>query len=345
MYLADDSAAAMASALRRGYGVAVEALERLPVGQGTLNHRARSAAGSLFVKQYPRGTDLDAEAAAIAQSEHARHHGVPAAALVPARDGAAIATLDGIAISVWQWMPGVMAHQAAEDCAAESGAALGRIHRLFTDVVPRAGSGSRCDQWLLLSLPTLEARIEQLEGLIAERVASGADDAFDRLALEQLAERRAQLAHAPGLLASLPPLRRQVLHGDYSPVNLLVQGGRLSAVLDFRPPDAFFLAYELGRIAFFPERVTASGWQASARALVAAYLDAFPRAPRADVRVCGRFALLQLLRSFYGVSEHYLRPALLPDSLDRFWQARHAAVTQLLNHRAEVDDLLATLTS
>ncbi|MEU8249742.1 phosphotransferase [Nonomuraea sp. NPDC048916] len=111
----------------------------------------------------------------------------------------------------------------------------------------------------------------------------------------------------PGLLADLPDkLTVQVVHGDYSPVNLLWSGDRLTAVLDFRPPDPFLPAYDLGRKAFYPNTVTGGGdWMADAGTFITAYQDANPGVPAVDVRACGRVALLQLLKSVYGVKEHY----------------------------------------
>ena len=134
------------------------------------------------------------------------------------------------------------------------------------------------------------------------------------------------LGRIPALLDGLPALTTQVLHGDYSPVNLLFDGDALTAVTDFRPPDPFLIAYDLGRMAFYPNTVTSSpDWPGAARTLIAAYLEASPPATADDIRCCARVALLQLLTSLYGVKQHYLKPGLLQDDLDHFWLLRHRA--------------------
>ncbi|GGO07806.1 hypothetical protein GCM10010116_15730 [Microbispora rosea subsp. aerata] len=154
------------------------------------------------------------------------------------------------------------------------------------------------------------------------------------------------LPRIPELLADLSRgLTTQVLHGDFSPVNLLFTGDALSAVLDFRPPEPFLLSYDLGRMAFYPNTVTGDPhWQDAARTFVTAYRAANPAVPAADIRACGRVALLQLLGSLYGVKQHYLKPGLFQDDLDEFWLMRHRAADIMLRHLPETDALLDDLT-
>ena len=146
------------------------------------------------------------------------------------------------------------------------------------------------------------------------------------------------------MLAGLPELTAQVLHGDYSPVNLLFDGERLSAVLDFRPPDPFLVSYDLGRVAFYPNTVTSDpAWMTAAQTMITAYQQANPGVAPADIRACAQVALLQLLGSLYGVKQHYLEPGLFQDDLDEFWLLRHRAVGILLSNLADTDALLADL--
>jgi homoserine kinase type II len=188
-------------------------------------------------------------------------------------------------------------------------------------------------------LAKLDATAGKLVGIAGERAQR---DAFDEQALRTLAERRTVLPRIPDLLAGLPPLTTQVLHGDYSAVNLLFHGGELTAVLDFLPPDPFLVAYELGRIVFDQRTVTlVDDWIPAGVNLVTAYLETNPDLPAADVTACARVALLQLLTSLYGVKQHYLKPGLLQEDLDQFWLLRHAAATRLLEHLDDVESALA----
>jgi hypothetical protein len=108
---------------------------------------------------------------------------------------------------------------------------------------------------------------------------------------------------------------------------------RPGRALDFRPPDPFLVAYELGRIAYDPRTVTlARDWQDDASALISAYQRENSQAAPGDITFSARAALIQLLTSPYGVKNHYLRPGLLQHDLDAFWLLWHRAATALLEN-------------
>jgi aminoglycoside phosphotransferase (APT) family kinase protein len=327
-------------ALATQYGLMDAKLVRLPIGQGTVNYQAVAQDRILFVKRYPSDADLTAEAEAIALTQLADEHGVPVATVLPARTGEAITRHRGVTISVWEWVPGHTVEKGfSHSQQAAAGQALGRIHRAFADHPASAGPSPELDDWLNPDINSIQATVDKLLGIIHDR--DDFDD-FDNIAAETLTERRAALHRVPGLLAELPELTCQVLHGDYSAVNLLFDGEQLAAVLDFRPPEPFLVAFELGRIAFDPRTVVLNDdWITSAATLVTAYLQAHPDAAAADVRACDRIALIQLLTSLYGVKNHYLKPGLLQGDLDAFWLLRHRAAQRLLTHLNKVDTVLA----
>ncbi|MDP9843630.1 homoserine kinase type II [Streptosporangium lutulentum] len=248
------------------------------------------------------------------------------------------------AVSVWEWMPGHVSTLLSPPQLAAAGTALGRIHALFAGLPGSApAEGPAGQRWRDIDVDDITATIDQLLETIAGRIDAGDGDAFDVEAQRTLLERRDQLVHVPELVAGLPAdLTVQVVHGDYSPVNLLFVGERLSAVLDFRPPDPFLLAYDLGRMAFYPNSVTGDAdWLGAAATLIGAYRQEHPAVAAADVRTCGRVALLQLLKSLYGVRQHYLKPGVFQDDLDAFWLLRHRAVSVLPADLAATDTLLA----
>ncbi|MEU9887575.1 phosphotransferase [Sphaerisporangium sp. NPDC051011] len=337
----------VAAVLAARYGLTVRTLTQLPIGQGTVNYRAICEDDQkAFVKSYPTGTDLHAEQAAIALSTRAAKAGIPGPRVLPNQEGNVIDASAPLAVSVWEWMPGHVTTRLSPPQLAAAGTALGRIHALFADLPgsPPA-QGSAGQRWRDIDVDDITATIDQLLEIIAGRIRTGTSDAFDTEAQRTLLERRDQLAHVPELLADLPAeLTVQVVHGDYSPVNLLFVGEHLSAVLDFRPPDPFLLAYDLGRMAFYPNTVTGdTGWLDAAATLIGAYQQAHPAVATVDVRACGRVALLQLLKSLYGVRQHYLKPGLFQDDLDEFWLLRHRAVSVLLAELAVTDTLLTEL--
>jgi Ser/Thr protein kinase RdoA (MazF antagonist) len=336
------SAEAVIRLLRDAYDLTATGVRRLPVGQGAVNYRVDCGHETVFAKAYPDGTDLDGERAGIAQSELAGRHGVPVARVRPCRDGDPIAVGPHGAVSVWPWVDGATMTEGLRPAQQQAaGAALGRIHEAFADHPAGRGPAPSVAAWMSKDLDGLRATIDRL---LAEIAARGPGDDFATHAEHALAERREDLARVPALLAGLPALSAQVLHGDYSAVNLLFTGDDLAAVLDFRPPRSFLPAYELGRIAFDPRSVAGDpDWLGAAARLVAAYLDTFPHAKADDVRACGRVALLQLLTSLYGVKQHYLKPGLLQDDLDDFWHLRHRTARTLLARLDDVEDTFADL--
>ncbi len=243
-------------------------------------------------------------------------------------------------MSVWEWMPGrVITGKLTTAQHEQAGAALGRIHAAFAELPASKGPAPQVREWRTVEVDELSATISRLLAVIAQRAASGESEAFDTEAARTLAERCGVIDRIPGLLAELPELTAQVLHGDYSPVNLLFNGERLSAVLDFRPPDPFLISYDLGRMAFYPNTVAGDpDWTSAARTLITAYQQANPG-------VAAAVALLQLLGSLYGVKQHYLKPGLFQDDLDEFWLLRHRAAGILLSSLADTDALLHSLTA
>ncbi|MGH3806138.1 MAG: phosphotransferase enzyme family protein [Pseudonocardiaceae bacterium] len=335
----------VAAVLAADYRLSPTGLRRLPIGQGTVNYRACCARREVFVKCYPTDADLHAEREAIALSDLAGRHGVPVAAVVPNAAGQPISVSGPLAISVWEWVEGcTVTDRLSAAQQGVAGAALGRIHTAFAPLPASSGSAPQVASWRGVDLAARAATIDQLLALITERKDRHQTDEFDTIAEQTLTERATMLARIPSLLAELPELTAQVLHGDYSPVNILFDGDELTAVIDFRPPDPFLIAYDLGRMAFYPHTVARDEtWMQAAATLIAGYLETNPAVPATDIRACARVALLQLLGSLYGIKQHYLKPGLFQDDLDEFWLLRHHTAQILLDHLADTDDLLADL--
>lgn len=335
---------AVTALLETQFGLHSTALERLLIGQGTVNYRAQTARGQLFVKSYPPGTDLAAEAAGIRLSALAADAGVPVAQPLALESGSFIAVEGDTAASVWEYVDGQVVESGLNDAQlTATGTALGTIHRVFAALPESSAPAHEVDAWLAFDPVELTATVDRLLGIIT---AKPEQDSFDTFAEHSLRERRTQIGRIPDLIHGLPDLTAQVLHGDYSAVNLMFRGDELAAVLDFRPPNPFLVAYELGRIAFDPRTVTIDpDWDQAAIVLIAGYLTEHPDAKPDDIAFCARVALIQLLTSLYGVKNHYLKPGLLQDDLDAFWSLRHRAATRLLERLPEIEKDLRSLTA
>ena len=223
-----------------------------------------------------------------------------------------------LALALFEYFPDTTSGVALS-CSemAQAGHTLGRLHAWLRG---RSGLRDTATQWLALDerrkRAAFERRVETIEGK-EDR------DEFDRRTLSLLHRRLELLPKAASLLTSLPPLARQVVHGDYNLHNILFRNGELVAVVDFRPPELFLPAFEIGRTALAPELVIAgSGWLDKALAFVQAYCRANPDIAQSDIEFAPHVWAIQLVRSEYGVRQHYFGPLERQSALDRFWFQR-----------------------
>ena len=336
--------AQISDTLRRRYGLHNAQISRIQIGQGTKNYRAVLSNNVVFVKRYLPGTDIDEERGGIRLSELAAQAGIPVASIIPNKNGEWIDLTSDLPMSVWEWVEGSVKYKLCDEGYAEIGHALGVIHRTFAKLPESSLPAEKTIAWRQVSVSKLNSRLSNLRALVEQKVASGNEDDFDRNAKKELAERQLQLLELPNLLTDLPSLTSQVLHGDYSLANLLFNRSQISAVLDFRPPSPFMIAYELGRIAFDPRTVNNNtDWLRAADKLTRAYLEQNPCVPQNDIVYSGRVAMIQLLKSLYGVKQHYVAPGLLQYDLDEFWRMRHRAVKRLVKNTLHVDEMLRSI--
>jgi fructosamine-3-kinase len=334
--IAPDAQSRLADALRRDFGQNALAIVRLAKGMGTVNWLVQTPGGEYFLKQYPADADLAAEAAALELSQSARAVGIPAPLVLPARDGRLLWSDGELALALFEYVPDTTSGVALNrEQMAQSGRTLGRLHSHLRPVP--ATYPDITDEWLALDAASKRVRLEEHLRLIERREVQ---DDFDRRTIALLHRRIELLPHIVSLLASLPPLTRQVLHGDYSVWNVLFRGNDVAAVVDFRPPERFLASFEIGRAALNPETLAAGSsleqWLGHAVAFIEEYCAANPRIPADDVRYAPHVWASQLVRSEYGVRQHYVAPLEYQDDLDRFWFLRCEAAEHILGHLAEV---------
>ena len=322
-----DAGPRLAEAVARHYRRDVRSVARIQKGMGAINWLVRTSEGDCFLKQYPPNADLAAEAAGLALSQEARAAGVPAPMVIPSGAGDLLWSNGDLALALSEYFPGATSGVPLS-CPemAQAGRTLGRLHAGLRD---RSGLRDAAAAWLALDARRKGAAFGRYLAAIESRKEP---DEFDRRTAPFLHRRLALLPKAAALLASLPPLARQVVHGDYGIWNILFRGGELVAVVDFRPPELFLPAFEIGRAALAPETMTADPrWPDKALAFVEAYCRANPRIGRSDVQFAPHVWAVQLVRSEYGVRQHYFGPLERQADLDRFWFRRCQAADMLLD--------------
>lgn len=336
--LPSGTAARLADAVASHYGCEVRSIARVAKGMGATNWLVRTSTADYFLKQYPPGADLAGEAAALKLSAEARAAGVPAPRVIPSVAGDLLWSQGDLALALLEYFPDTTSGVAlSRSEMGQAGHTLGRLHAWLRG---RAGLRDTATKWLAFDQRRKRAAFERYVATIESR---GEHDEFDRRTLSLLHRRLELLPTAAVLLASLPPLARQVVHGDYNVQNVLFRDGRLVAVVDFRPPEQFLPAFEIGRAALAPEMLTAgSGWRSRALAFVEAYCRANPEIAPSDIRFAPHVWAVQLIRSEYGVQQHYRGPVERQGELDRFWFERCEAADTILDN---LDGLSASFVS
>ena len=329
----------LADAVTKHYRREVRSIARIARGMGTANWLVRTDAADYFLKEYAPGADLAGEAAALALSQAARAAGVPAPLVIPSVTGELLWSKGDLALALFEYLPDTTSGLALSSSEmAQAGHTLGRLHNWLRG---RPGLRDTAGEWLALDVRRKQAAFQRYLRTIERR---GDQDAFDRRTVPLLHRRLELLPRAAALLGSLPSLARQVVHGDYSIWNVLFRHGELAAVVDFRPPERFLPAFEIGRAALAPETVTAGpGWRDKAVAFVEAYCRANPHIGRVDVRCAPHVWAIQLVRSEYGVRQHYFRPLERQADLDRFWFQRCETAELLLDNLDSVSERFAVV--
>ena len=332
------AAVRLADALTRHYRCEVHSIARIAKGMGTTNWLVRTSGADYFLKQYPPSAAIAGEAAALQLSQEVRDAGLPVPLVIPSAAGELLWSEGDLALALFEHFPDTTSGIAlSRSEMAQAGHMLGRLHTCLRGRPARRDTAAA---WLALDAGRKRAAFDRYLRAIEKR---GRQDEFDRRTVPLLRRRLALLPGVASLLASLPPLSRHVVHGDYSVWNILFRGGELIAVVDFRPPERFLPAFEIGRAALSPETMTAGpGWRDQALAFVEAYCRANRDIGRSDVEFAPHVWAIQLVRSEYGVRQHYFGPVERQADLDRFWLQRCEAADMILD---DLDRLSASFVS
>jgi hypothetical protein len=115
-------------------------------------------------------------------------------------------------------------------------------------------------------------------------------------------------------------------------------------LIDFRPPGHRSPVWELGRIVLDPRTVLAqSDWPTGLAGAIAAYQTANPALPAEELLAVPRVAAGYLACSVYPLSEAVDDPAAVTPELQAYGRNRQAAVVELCERLAEVEEVLHDL--
>lgn len=334
----DQLVSVVAETLDRTYDLHATDVTRIPVGTATINYLVTDSSGAQwFVKVYRDGTSLPRERNAVALAEFARADQVPVPPVRRTRDGRLLADT-GLPMSVWQYVADA---ETAEGGLTGRrwqtvGAVLGRLHRRLAAhpaVAPTVRPGTE-----MRDMQRTRARFDRL---ITEYSRRSGSDPFEAWALNALEQRRALLDDVGAIVAGLPELTAQVVHGDLAAPNLMLRGDEVAAVIDFQPPSPRFISWELARIGLDPRTVLlGSQWRTGFPELLAAYRDEHPAARLDDLVSTVAVGCAYTLASSYPLAEPLDNPGAVDATLRAYARARHDAALLLLD---QLDDIHAVV--
>lgn len=314
--------------LREGFGV-TGTVSRIHSGTATDNFLVASESGERwFAKVYREGSSPADDLAAIELAMFARASGVPVPALRPPVNGYLIAHGHGISISLWEYVEGA---KTAEDGLTGQrwtrvGAVVGRMHRHLA--VHPAGApfyraaGGLCD------VPTAQIAYDRLIEAYRRRDSLDEDQSW---ALDAALHRRSLLPRVRSLLHDLPPLTAQIVHGDLAAPNLMMRGDDVAAVIDFQPPSAHYLAWEVARIGCDPRTITSGAdWVDGLARFLEAYRQENP-AVQLNLRTIVAAGCAYTLASTYPLGAPLRPPTVDYAGLLRYGRERHQAALQMLD--------------
>ena len=288
MALLTPLALADARRLGRAFGIEVESIEALALGSVNSNFRATAADGRVYFARLYEEQGADGAAREFALLSALARSGVPVTAALPSAS-AGLPEYEGKPFGVFPWVSGeifCLGRVTVEACRT-LGAALARVH-VASAVAPRLGPGRFGPSDMLDRL----ARVER----------EGAKGELLRDVL------RARELYARLVAARTTNLPSGIVHGDLFRDNVLWQGDRIAALLDFESAFHGPFVYDI--------LVTIAAWCYrsafeidQARALLEGYESVRPleAAERRGIRTEGALACLRFVSS--RITDFELRAA------------------------------------
>ncbi|WP_202872536.1 phosphotransferase [Kribbella soli] len=320
--------------MRDSYGVHAAELHRIPAGTNTINYRVVAENGRRWFAKLYRG-DFERERAAIELTEFARDGKVPVPAVRRTLDGDVIC--QRVPMSLWEFVDGETAEGGITGARWQAvGTVLGRLHRRLAE--HPAATPTRQPAVGVRDVSKAPRSFDRVIDGYASRAQL---NPFEQWAWEAAKERRGLLERAGSILAELPDLTVQIVHGDLASPNLMLRDDEVAAVIDFQPPSPRFIAWEIARIGCDPRTVMlGDDWIDGLADLLLAYRDEHPAAHVDDLVSSVATGCAYTLASTYPLAEPLDDPGAVTPSLELYARARHETALVLLERLPDVQERL-----
>ncbi len=239
---------------------------------------APGGATRFILTMYEKRVELDDLPFFLGLLDHLAERHCPVPRTIHDRAGQAFRLLDGKAVALIEFLPGVSVSQPTAAQTAAVGGALAQLHLAAADFPTERSNGMGLGEW------------ERLADACTPAGLAGIEPGLDRLVADELALLKARWPR---------DLPRSVIHADLFPDNVLMLGAHVSGLIDFYFACTDITAYDLA--------VTHAAWCFDAsghkfdpvlsNALLAGYAAVRPIAPeeRAAFPLLTRGAALRFL--------------------------------------------------
>lgn len=192
-------------------------------GVSNSNWLIETTCARYILTMYERRIDVAQLPFFLGLLDHLANHGCAVPATIHDRNGAASRSIDGKAVALIEFLPGVSPTQATADQARAVGAALAMVHLAAQDF----------DQTRRNDLSPNDT-LEMLERCGSERLAK-----IDAKLADILPRARKLVNEWPD------DLPRSIIHSDLFPDNVLMLDGRVTGMIDFYFACEDMMAYDL----------------------------------------------------------------------------------------------------
>ncbi|MGN6277844.1 MAG: homoserine kinase [Sphingomonas sp.] len=239
------------------------------------NYLVDTTAGRFILTLYEKRVSADDLPFFLALLDHLAERGLPVPPAIKDRAGVAIQTLEGRPACLIAFLPGVSLSHPTPAQAEAAGRALGEMHRALADFTPERRNDLGVEGW--------EPLLDRCGGDL-DLIAPGLRTQLTQALNEVIAAWPAGLDHS-------------AIHADLFPDNVLMQGDRVTGLIDFYFACTDIRAYDLAVMhsAWAFENDGTPADPAIGRALIAGYEAVLPlaEAERAALPVLARGAALR----------------------------------------------------
>lgn len=223
------------------------------------NYLIDTTGGRFILTLYEKRVSADDLPFFLAMLDHLAARGVPVPPALKDRHGVAIQTLEGRPACLIAFLPGVsLSHPTAAQALA-AGRAMGEMHRALADFTPERRNDLGPEGWTAL-LDRCGGDLDGIAPGLQARLSATLD----------------------AVLTSWPrDLARSAIHADLFPDNVLMQGDRVTGLIDFYFACTDIRAYDLAVMhsAWAFENDGAPADPAVGRALIQGYDATMPLSP------------------------------------------------------------------